>query len=176
MRFFVLAKTQVITWDMKDIHGILQSGSPSYRKYLAETKRNGEKVERSFSITGGRKQVDVDDEHSTTESTVLSRQSGDTSFLNVLMYNSALSKISAVQKRNLEFLSEGPIRYERDQPIWSVGQKVDYAYLIVSGTAVFRSNPGRRGGGMLRRGSTGNITESSQAEVRTDLDRLFNCS
>jgi hypothetical protein len=85
MRFFVLAKTQVITWDMKDIHGILQSGSPLYKKYLAETKRNGEKVERSFSITGGRKQVDVDDEHSTTESTVLSGQSGDTSFLNVLM-------------------------------------------------------------------------------------------
>jgi hypothetical protein len=174
MRIFFVAKTQVITWDMKDIHAILQSGSLSYRKYIAETIRNGEKVEKSFSITEGRKQVDVaDDEHSLTESTVLSRQSGDTSFLNVLMYNSALSKISAVQKRNLEFLSEGPIRYERDQPIWSVGQKVEYAYLIVSGTAVFRSNPGRRGGAMLRRGSTGNITESSQAEVRADLGRVF---
>jgi hypothetical protein len=170
--FYFSAETQVISWDMKDIHAILQSGSPSYRKYLAETKRNGENVEGCFSITGGRKQVDVaDDEHSMTESTVLSRQARDTSFLNVLMYNSALSKISAVQKRNLEFLSEGPIRYDRDQPIWSVGQKVDYAYLIVSGTAVFRSNPGRKGGAMLRRGSTGNIAESSLAEVRADSER-----
>jgi hypothetical protein len=150
---------------MKDIHVILQSGSPSYKKYLADTKRNGEKADK---VVGKNLDV-VDDEHSMTESTVVSRQSGDTSFLNVLSYNSALTKLSAVQKRNLEFLSEGPLRYERDQPIWSVGQQVDYAYLIVSGTAVFRSAPGRKGGTMLRRGSTGNITVSSQAVVRVGV-------
>lgn len=165
---------------MKDVCIILQSSSPSYKKYLADNGRsvesdNWEVTEKATVNTLFYRTNETDDQqtkisyddYSTTESsrTDRSKQYMDISFLDVLRYNSALKKLTAVQKRHLESLSEGPSRYDPGRPIWLAGRPVDFAYLIISGTAFFQAScdvkvkPSRRG-------STGNLLKNSQSAVR----------
>lgn len=59
--------------------------------------------------------------------------------LDVIKCNSALGKLTAQQKRHLESLAEGPRLFEAGQHLWQVGDNVDFAFLIVTGTAVFAS-------------------------------------
>jgi hypothetical protein len=65
--------------------------------------------------------------------------------LELLNCNSALRKLSAVQKRHLESLAEGPVCYHPGERLWRAGMPVDKAFIVVKGTASFV--PKRRNAG-----------------------------
>lgn len=80
------------------------------------------------------------------------------SLVDILLCNSVLDSLTALQKRYLESLAEGPRFFEANSFLWRVGDQVDFAYLIVSGTATLGETIVPRPGGlgrMNRRGSTG---------------------
>jgi len=138
---------KVIVLMMKDLRQILKNGSKLYRKYL-----EGKEMETRTQ------------EKPTPYSNVVKRDflhtDANDGVLNVLRCNSVLGSLPAVQKRYLESLAEGPQYFEPYCSIWMVGHPVEYAYLIVKGTATFglpkspQQESRRR---MNRRGSTGAI-------------------
>lgn len=67
--------------------------------------------------------------------------------LELLDCNSAMRKLSAVQKRHLESLAEGPAYYQPGERLWRAGAPVDKAFVVVSGTASFV--PRRRNAGSV---------------------------
>ena len=69
--------------------------------------------------------------------------------MDLLDSNSALRKLTAVQKRHLECLVEGPVVYTPGQRLWRSGSTVDKAFIIVAGTVSFV--PKRRNGGSSAR-------------------------
>lgn len=79
--------------------------------------------------------------------------------IELLDCNTGLRKLSAVQKRHLECLVEGPVVYTPGQRLWRSGSYVDQAFIVVAGTVSFV--PRRRHGG-----STGNIMVKSQNRVK----------
>lgn len=69
--------------------------------------------------------------------------------LDLLKYNTALRKLSAVQKRHLESLAEGPTYYAPGERLWRNGAQVEKAFIIIGGTASFiakRRNAGSAAG------------------------------
>lgn len=146
---------------MKDLNRILKNGSKLFRKYLvikerqdaaeAETKALIARSESSSSVDFSERCATVLEEPS-------SRMYSHDSILEVLKCNSALGKLTALQKRHLESLAEGPRYFEQDSYLWKVGDPVEYAFLIVSGTACFASKP--EADMRNRRGSTGTIVGS----------------
>jgi CRP-like cAMP-binding protein len=78
----------------------------------------------------------------------------DLNILELLNCNSALRKLTAVQKRHLESLAEGPIVFQAGERLWRAGTPVDKAFIIVSGTASFA--PKRRNAGSAVVVSSGN--------------------
>jgi len=111
---------KVITVEFPSLHAILQDGSSLYRKYLSRRNKLHVAVD---SITQGNKSFD--------------KAIKDLNIIELLECNSALRKLSAVQKRHLESLAEGPTFYSSGQRLWRQGSAVDKAYLIVAGTASF---------------------------------------
>ena len=74
--------------------------------------------------------------------------------LDLLEHNTALRKLSAVQKRHLESLAEGPVYFAPGQRLWRSGTAVEKAYIIVGGTVSFvakRRNAGSAGVGFTSR-------------------------
>lgn len=65
--------------------------------------------------------------------------------IELLDSNTALRKLTAVQKRHLQCLVEGPTVYAPGQRLWKIGSAVDKAFIIVAGTVSFV--PKRRNGG-----------------------------
>lgn len=147
----------MITLLMKDVQRILKSGSKLFRKYLALQER--QKAEE-----GHRKQQEMHQQYcGQTYGPQTNKEEfpgGDT-LLDVIHCNSVFSNLTAMQKRYLESLAEGPRLFATYTPLWKVGDAVDYAYMIVSGTATL-------GGGdmpvrvsrMNRRGSTGDMSSN----------------
>jgi hypothetical protein len=135
---------KVITVEFSDLHAILKSGSPLYRKYIGRTvEQQRISNESSEPITSVTEQL-------------LTDALKNLNVLELLDCNSALRKLSAVQKRHLECLAEGPISFGPGERLWRSGAPVDRAFLIVSGTASFvpkRRNAGSVG---LPPGSMGN--------------------
>jgi hypothetical protein len=117
--------SQVITIEFANLHAILQSGSARYRKYLARK----------------RQQAATDsDVECKDESAVLQMQKEAMKNLNIIELldnNSSFRKLSAVQKRHLESLAEGPLYYAPGQRLWRSGQQVDKAFIVVAGTVAF---------------------------------------
>lgn len=111
---------KVITVEYSNLHAILQDGSSLYRKYLSRRNKLNVAVE---SITRGNKKFD--------------NAVKNLNIIELLECNSALRKLSAVQKRHLESLAEGPAYYSSGQRLWRQGSAVDKAYIIVAGTASF---------------------------------------
>jgi len=126
---------KVITIEMDNMHPILKSGSPLYRKYLERRAQQ----ERAKTL----EMVEVD-RMSETER-LLGDALRNLNILELLNSNSALRKLSAVQKRHLESLAEGPVSFLPGERIWRSGAPVDKAFIIVSGTASFV--PRRRNAG-----------------------------
>lgn len=138
---------KVILLNMTTLHGILNNGSPLYRKYLSKMAQEEEEIalRKEFKISddielfmtngipAGRFNSST---RSLEESSHKSHQS-TCNFIDILMENSALSCLTAVQIRHLESLAEGPQKYDEGDLIWQYGHSTEYAFLIASGTAKF---------------------------------------
>jgi CRP-like cAMP-binding protein len=89
--------------------------------------------------------VSSSEQHSNTTERLLDDALKELNVLELLDCNSALRKLSAVQKRHLESLAEGPISYQPGERLWRAGCPVDKAFIIVQGSASFV--PRRRNAG-----------------------------
>jgi len=178
---------KVIMLNMKDLQKILKSGSKLFRKYLLlkEKQKAEEDAFRAQIIRDEADHDEVDpyfrqngniiDVESVVHQTPNNWYAYD-SVLEVLKCNSALRVLSAHQKRHLESLAEGPRYFESNKYLWQVGQPVEYAFLIVAGTANFAQKPEDEVF-RNRRGSTGNMgplpLQPQQQSNRPRLDVPF---
>lgn len=127
---------KVISVEFSNLHAILKSGSPLYRKYLARKAQQhavAESIPQSIELTGTRHLLD--------------NAVRNLNVIELLDCNSALRKLSAVQKRHLESLAEGPVSFSPGQRLWRSGAAVDKAYIVVAGTVSFV--PRRRNAGSV---------------------------
>lgn len=118
---------KVIKIDFPSLHSILKSGSQLYRRFL----------ERNAGQERAKKEAAVEDELATATDILLDAAKKELNVLDLLNCNSALRKLTAVQKRHLESLAVGPISYQQGERLWGAGTPVDKAFIIVSGTASF---------------------------------------
>ena len=122
---------QVITLLMKDLHKVLKRGSKLFRKYQAvREKQISEEAAIQSAIQAKTNSREVEEVERGQ------KLRGD-DLLEVLRFNSALGKLTAFQKRHLESIAEGPRFFEEGAYLWQTGDTVDYAFLIVTGTAIF---------------------------------------
>ena len=128
---------KVITVEFSSLHAILKAGSPLYRRYL-ERKSSQERAKMDGSQSERLSNATPTDH-------LLDDAVKNLNVLDLLNCNSALRKLSAVQKRHLESLAEGPISFQPGERLWRAGTPVDRAFVIVSGTASFV--PKRRNAG-----------------------------
>ncbi|KAL3921111.1 MAG: hypothetical protein SGILL_002921 [Bacillariaceae sp.] len=128
---------KVITVEFASLHNVLVSGSPLYRKYLERRKQQ----QRRLSYAEGVMQNSI---FASTQK-LLNESMQTMNVMDLLDQNSALRKLSAVQKRHLESLAEGPIAFNPGDRLWRAGAPVDNAYLVIAGTASFV--PRRRNAG-----------------------------
>jgi hypothetical protein len=128
---------KVITVEFASLHNVLVTGSPLYRKYLERRKQQ----QRRLSFAEGVMQSSI---FPATQK-LLNESMHTMNVLDLLDQNSAFRKLSAVQKRHLESLAEGPIAFNPGDRLWRAGAPVDNAYLVVAGTASFV--PRRRNAG-----------------------------
>lgn len=134
---------KVITIEFSSLSAILRSGSALYRKYL-ERKVHQERAMLQDASTS--------EHHSTTTEQLLDDAMRHLNVLELLNCNSALRKLSAVQKRHLESLAEGPVSFQPGERLWRAGMPVDRGFVIVSGTASFvpkRRNAGSTSAGQV---------------------------
>jgi hypothetical protein len=118
---------KVITLEFSTLHRILKSGSSLYRKYLKRQKQYD-----STSETPAQTNItSPETQHLLNEST------RKLNILELIDKNSALKKLTAVQKRHFECLAEGPIAYNPGERLWRAGAPVDKAFLVVAGTSSF---------------------------------------
>lgn len=131
-------RLQVITVEFSNLHAILKTGSALYRKYLER---------RSYQAKLVAEPALREDEISSTPQ-LLDKALRCLNVSELLNANSAFRKFSAVQKRHLECLAEGPVYFNPGERLWRAGAPVDKAFLIVSGSASFvpkRRNAGSAG-------------------------------
>jgi CRP-like cAMP-binding protein len=126
---------KVITIEYSSLSAILRSGSTLYRKYL-DRKMYQERAMLDASNS---------EHHSTTTEALLDDAMKNLNILELLNCNSALRKLSAVQKRHLESLAEGPVSFQPGERLWRAGSPVDRSFIIISGTVSFI--PKRRNAG-----------------------------
>jgi hypothetical protein len=99
--------------------------------------------------------------------------------LELLDCNSALRKLSAVQKRHLESLAEGPVSYQPGERLWRAGAPVDKAFVIVSGTASFvprRRNAGSVGLPTSMKGTSPSGSEGGCASSSDEISKFAKLS
>jgi hypothetical protein len=140
---------KVIMVDFSSLHRILSSGSVLYQKY----------------------QISLSETHSCIiPDTIQAKMHGvfenavkNLNIIELLDSNTGLRKLTAVQKRHLECLVEGPSVYEPAQRLWRSGQPVDKAFIIVAGTVSFV--PKRRNGGSAKMKT---LTHRLKNEIRDD--------
>ena len=145
---------KVIVVKMKDMVRILRAGSKLFRKYASLVEDKEEQRDQFPASYQRYSMQDVVEESSP--------------LLEVIECNSVLRNLTAMQKRYLESLAEGPRHFVSLTSIWKVGDPVDYAYLIVSGSATIGTKvaPKRIMGRMSRRGSTGAISMSALTAIQ----------
>jgi len=121
---------KVITIDFSSLHSILASGSSLYRRFLDRLAYR----ERALH------DETVPEQESSATDQLLNTAKKQLNVLELLNCNSALRKLTAIQKRHLESLAVGPISYKPGDRLWGAGTPVDKAFLIISGTASFVRN------------------------------------
>jgi len=151
---------KVITIDFPSLHQILKSGSQLYSKYV---ERRQQQLQRRTSF----EQSSQGSTNSTPTHKLLGEAMKNLNVLELLDQNSALRKLSAVQKRHLESLAEGPVAFGPGERLWRAGAPVDKAFLMVAGTASFV--PRRRNAGSA---SVPNNHLGLTSSTRTMLSRL----
>lgn len=155
---------KVITIDFTSLHQILKSGSKLYTKYLERRQRQ---QQRRTSLENGSQ----DSPTSTATHKLLTEAIKNLNVLELLDQNSALRKLSAVQKRHLESLAEGPMAFGPGERLWRAGAPVDKAFMMVAGTASFVPRRRNAGSASAPPGHLG-LTSST----RTMLARLGDSS
>lgn len=146
---------KVITIEFAALHNVLLTGSPLYRKYLERQKQQ----ERRLSYTEGI----VPSSLCAATQKMLSDSLQSINVVDLLDQNSALRKLSAVQKRHLESLAEGPIAFNPGERLWRSGAPVDNAYLVIAGTASFV--PKRRNAGSASVPTASSIANSYMSGI-----------
>lgn len=122
---------KVIMVDFSSLHSVLRSGSPLYRKYqLSQNQQHSCKIPSTINASTAK---------------VFKNAVKNLTVLELLESNTGLRKLTAVQKRHLECLVEGPTVYTPGQRLWRAGSLVDKAFIVVAGTVSFV--PKRRHGG-----------------------------
>jgi len=154
---------KVIMVKMKDLHKILKNGSSLYRKYLEIIERRHDEDKSMKNMRSGSDSLlsqhsDNDCDNMLPRNPRLGHSTDN--LLEVISCNSALRKLTALQKRHLESLAEGPRYFEAGQLIWHVGAQVEFSFLLMGGTAMFAQPPKQRSRFGCRRGSTGSISNS----------------
>ena len=130
----------MITVEFTNLHKILKSGSSLYRKYLSRKAKITNPDMTPQCLEG------------TSTGHLFEDRIRNLNVIEILECNSALRKLSAVQKRHLESLAEGPAYYAPGQRLWRSGATVDKAFIVVAGTASFV--PKRRNAGSVGLGRT----------------------
>mmetsp|Transcript_31615 Transcript_31615/g.52175 ORF Transcript_31615/g.52175 Transcript_31615/m.52175 type:complete len:1449 (+) Transcript_31615:454-4800(+) len=144
-----LEGVKVITVEYSNLHAILKSGSALYRKYLGRRSQ-----QRKVA-------AEHEDGKPNTTQKLLDDAMRNLNVLELLDCNSALRKLSAVQKRHLESLAEGPISLQPGERLWRAGAPVDKAFVVISGTASFV--PRRRNAGSVGLPATAKIVASPRS-------------
>ena len=154
---------KVIVLKMKDVVRILKTGSKLFRKYFALMEDKEENKDNYLSSSNLR--------YSPQDAV-----EGSSELIEVIECNSVLRNLTAMQKRCLESLAEGPRFFQAVAPLWKVGDPVDYAYLIVGGSATIEKKeaPKIGTGRMGRRGSTGAISMSSLTAIQESENNTRN--
>lgn len=111
---------KVITVEYSNLHYILISGSPRYRRFLDRKDKKHEDILENRRSAHLFKNIVENIE-----------------VMEIIECNTTLRKTSAVQKRHLESLAEGPIHFEPGERLWRSGMPVETAFIIVGGTASF---------------------------------------
>lgn len=122
---------KVIKVDIANLDRILKNGSALYRKYHLSLSQ-----QHSCTIPSG---------ISVKSNGVFEKAVKKLNIIELIDSNTALRKLTAVQKRHLECLVEGPTVYAPGQRLWRTGAVVDKAFIIIAGTVSFV--PKRRHGG-----------------------------
>lgn len=117
---------KVITIDFPGLHSILKSGSVLYRRFL----------DRIADQELAKSEVVPDTDAPATE-VHLKNARKHLNVIQLLSFNSALRKLTAVQKRHFESLAVGPVRFGPGEKLWIAGTPVDKAFIIVSGAVSF---------------------------------------
>ena len=120
------------------MHRILKNGSHLYRTYL---KRKREKEIHEDDIPECLETAQYPDLYIDAFRNL--------EVLDLLEYNSTLKKLSAVQKRHLESLAEGPKYFAPGERLWRLGAQVENAFIVVGGSVSFiakRRNAGSAAG------------------------------
>lgn len=139
---------KVIMVDFASLHRILSTGSALYQKYHSSLSQT-----HTCTIPG----TIQGKMRSVFESAV-----ENLNIIELLDSNTGLRKLTAVQKRHLECLVEGPTVYAPGQRLWRSGSPVDKAFIVVAGTVSFV--PKRRHGGSC---ATGNKAAMSRVKRET---------
>jgi hypothetical protein len=146
---------KVITVEFANLHSILKAGSRMYRRYL-DSKAHQARAKHDASQSVSEKNSEATPTEQLYDDAVR-----NLNVLELLNDNSALRKLTAVQKRHLECLAEGPVSYQPGERLWRGGTPVDKAFLIVSGTASFV--PKRRNAGSAAAAAAGtSITDGKE--------------
>ncbi len=150
---------QVIVLSMKVVTRILKTGSKLFRKYMSleeREPRDGEQAQIMNSFDQRFPRLD---------------NSAD-SIMDALQCNSVLGSLYPMQKRHFESLAEGPRFFAYQSLLWKVGDPVNYAFVILEGTATFGKKPQRvTQVRMGRRGSTGAISSALSSIDEQGKDR-----
>ena len=145
LRALYFVRFQVIMVDFSNLYKILWHGSALYRKYhLSLSQQHSCKIPPTINETA-------------TE--IFKNAVENLKVIELLDCNTGLRKLTAVQKRYLECLVEGPMVYTPGQRLWRSGSYVDKAFIVVAGTVLFV--PRRRHGG-----NAGNIKGKTQHRVK----------
>jgi len=123
---------KVITVEFSNLHSILKSGSSLYRAYLDRNSQNSCTLDFLQDTKTGHLYEEIVQ---------------NIEIMDVIESNSTLRKISAVQKRHLESLAEGPVYFAPGERLWRSGTLVEKAFIIVGGTVSFLAK--RRNGGSV---------------------------
>merc|ERR1740124_473744 len=142
---------KVITVEFASLHSILKSGSALYRTYLARKSKTSSPDAIPNCLKG------------TSTGHLFEDIVRKLNVIGVLELNTTLHKLSAVQKRHLESLAEGPSYYSPGERLWRFGATVDKAFIIVAGTVSFIAR--RRNAGSTS-SFGGDIMRQNAAKVR----------
>lgn len=131
--------------DYSSLKTILKNGSALYRRYvLSRSQKHACVIPPSIQgkISG-----------------MFENAVKNLNVIELLDSNTGLRKLTAVQKRHLECLVEGPTVYAPGQRLWRSGSAVDKAFIVVAGTVSFV--PKRRNGG-----TAGKVTKKKTSRVK----------